>query len=110
MSTQQEARQDARPQRLRYQPTAAYVLADRAKREGVEISAARGPWRTSGRRLRRPGRNHLRVIPVVTNGRTELMVDTIEHAADLSGLLNWCGLEELNPVPDLSPPPQESLS
>jgi hypothetical protein len=109
MSIPQEIRQDARPQRLRYQPTAAYMLAERAKREGVAISAARGPWRTSGRRLRRPGRNRLPVIPVVTNGRTELMVDTMEHAADLSGLLNWCGVNELNPVPDLSPPPQESL-
>ena len=101
--------QNTSPQRLRYQPTAVYVLIERIKRKGVAIWAALGPWRTSWRPLRRPGRNHLNVIPVVTNGHTEVMVDTLEHAADLSGFLNWCGLKELNPVADLSPPPQESL-
>jgi hypothetical protein len=109
MSVPLPTRQDDPPQRRRYQPTAVYVLAERMKRKGVEISAARGPWRPTGRRLPRPGRNHLGVIPVVTNGRTEVMVDTMEHAADLSGLLNWCGVDELNPVPDLNPPPRESL-
>jgi len=28
----------------------------------------------------------------------------MEHARDLAGLLNWCGIEELDPVPDLVPP------
>jgi hypothetical protein len=37
------------------------------------------------------------------------MVDSMQHAADLSGLLNWCGLENLNPVSDLTPPPDDSL-
>jgi len=109
MSDQSAIRQANRPQRRRYQPTAVYVLAERVKGRGVEIAAARGPWHAGARRLRRPGRNRLGVIPVVTNGRTELMVDTMEHATDLSGLLNWSGVEELNPVPDLNPPPQESL-
>jgi hypothetical protein len=110
MPVSHRSTQDSRPQRRRYQPTAAYVLAERAKRTGVDLWAADGPWRTSGRPLRRPGRNRLGVIPVVTNGQTELMVDTIEHAADLSGLLNWSGVTDLNPVADLSPPPQESLA
>jgi hypothetical protein len=32
------------------------------------------------------------------------MVDTMEHAIDLSGFLNWCGLEDLSPVADLHLP------
>jgi hypothetical protein len=83
---------------------AAYVLAERVKRNGVAIGVADGPWRAGGLALQRPGRNHLGMIPLVTNGRTELMVDTMEHATDLSGLLNWCGVEDLDPVSDLSPP------
>ena len=94
-------------QRRAYQPTAAYALAERVKRAGVKTSAVDGPWRAGGHPLQRPGRNHLGVIPLVTNGRTEVMVDTMEHAADLSGLLNWCGVEDLNPVSDLRPPPRE---
>jgi hypothetical protein len=109
MAVPQQTRHHQRPQRRRYQPTAAYVLAERVKRKGVEIWAADGPWRAAGRPLRRPGRNHLGVIPLVTNGHTEVMVDTMEHAADLSGLLNWSGVDDLNPVSDLSPPPQDSL-
>jgi hypothetical protein len=41
---------------------------------------------------------------VVTNGETEVMVDTMEHAVEVSGLLNWCGVDHLEPVPDLTPP------
>jgi hypothetical protein len=103
--TSQHERPHERPQRRRYQPTAAYVLAERVKRKGVAIGAVDGPWRAGGLALQRPGRNHLAVIPLVTNGRTEVMVDTMEHATDLSGLLNWSGVEDLNPVSDLSPPP-----
>jgi hypothetical protein len=33
------------------------------------------------------------------------MVDTMEHATEVAGLLNWCGVEDLDPVPDLIPPP-----
>jgi hypothetical protein len=97
------------PPRRRYQPMAAYALAEQIKRHGVELSAIEGPWRVAGRTLQRPGRNRLNLIPLVTNGRTEVMVDSMQHAADLSGLLNWCGLENLNPVADLAPPPDESL-
>jgi hypothetical protein len=51
----------------------------------------------------------LNLIPLVTNGHTEVMVDSMQHAADLSGFLNYCGVENLNPVADLSPPPDEML-
>jgi hypothetical protein len=103
------ALQFASPPRRRYQPFTAYALAERIKRNGVELSAIEGPWRVAGRTLQRPGRNHMNLIPLVTNGRTELMVDSMQHAADLSGFLNWCGVENLNPVADLTPPPDESL-
>jgi hypothetical protein len=33
------------------------------------------------------------------------MVDTMEHARDVAGLLNYCGIEHLDPVADLIPPP-----
>jgi hypothetical protein len=45
------------------------------------------------------------MLPIVTNGIAQIMVDTMEHATDLAGLLNWCGVDELDPVPDLVPPP-----
>ena len=35
-----------------------------------------------GRTLNRRGRNRLHIIPVVTNGETEVMVDTMEHAVE----------------------------
>jgi hypothetical protein len=95
-----------RPQRhMRYEPTVVYMLAEQARSQGVDLHAAPGPWRASVRQLGRPGRRSLDVIPVVTNEQTEVMVDTVEHAADVAGLLNWCGVHELNPVPDLTPPP-----
>lgn len=109
MSVLQPAHQSEAPRRRRYQPMAAYVIAERVKQSGAPIAAVEGPWRAGGRLLRRPGRNHLGMIPLVTNGHTEVMVDTMEHAADLSALLNWCGVEDLDPVADLSPPPHESL-
>ena len=90
--------------RHRYQPTVAYRLAEGLKREGVELAAVEGPWRPGGRTLNRRGRNRLHIIPVVTNGETEVMVDTMEHAVEVSGLLNWCGVDHLEPVPDLTPP------
>jgi hypothetical protein len=34
------------------------------------------------------------------------MVDTAERAHDVAGLLNWCGVHELDPVPELTPPPE----
>jgi hypothetical protein len=104
MPAKQRHSQPRQMRRRRYQPTAAYALADRAKRRGVGLEAAAGPWRVGGRSLPRPGRNDLPMIPLVTNGRTEVMVDTLERAAELSAFLNWCGIEDLDPVSDLSPP------
>ena len=90
--------------RQRYEPTAVYHLADSLRRRGVDLASRAGPWRAVGRALRRPGRNRIPVLPIVTNGDAQVMVDTMEHARDLAGLLNWCGIEELDPVPDLVPP------
>jgi hypothetical protein len=90
--------------RLRYEPMVVYHLAEQAKAKGVDLSQAEGPWRADARPLDRPGRNSLDSIPIVTNERTEVMVDTEEHAADVAGLLNWCGVHELEPLPDLTPP------
>ena len=98
-------RQSGSASRLRrYEPRAAYALTDLAKRRGVPLRRMRGPWRPGRRPLVRPGRNSSSAIPVVTNGVTDLAVDTAERAADLSGFLNWCGIDELNPVDGLTPP------
>lgn len=93
----------------RYEPTPVYVLAEHLKREGAELDKIDGPWRPIRRRLGRPGRNAERAIPIVTNGMVEIAVDTAEHAADVSGLLNWCGVDDLEPVPNLRPPDQEGI-
>jgi hypothetical protein len=84
-----------------------YALAEQLKREGVELHKVHGPWRPIRRRLRRPGRNTDNMIPIVTNGLAELAVDTAERAAEVSGLLNWCGVDHLEPVPNLRPPDQD---
>jgi hypothetical protein len=91
----------------RYEPTPVYALAEHLKREGVKLHLVRGPWHPIRRPLRRPGRNAQKAIPIVTNGLTELAMDTAEHAADVSGLLNWCGVDHLEPVPNLRPPDQD---
>jgi hypothetical protein len=91
----------------RYEPTPVYALAEQLKREGVELHKVHGPWRPIRRRLRRPGRNTDNMIPIVTNGLAELAVDTAERAAEVSGLLNWCGVDHLEPVPNLRPPDQD---
>lgn len=91
----------------RYEPTPVYALAEHMKREGVKLHLIDGPWRPTRRPLRRPGRNAEGAIPIVTNGVTELAVDTAEHAVDVSGLLNWCGVDHLEPVPNLRPPDQD---
>jgi hypothetical protein len=83
---------------------AVYHLAEQAKSRGVELHSARGPWRAKERRFTRPGRHSLHTIPIVTNERAEVMVDTVEHASDVAGLLNWCGVHELEPIPELIPP------
>jgi hypothetical protein len=91
----------------RYEPTPVYVLAEHLKLEGVELHKVRGPWRPIRRSLRRLGRNAQQAIPIVTNGVTQLAVDTAERAVDVSGLLNWCGVNHLEPVPNLRPPDQD---
>ena len=93
----------------RYEPDPVYAMAERLKCEGVELYKAHGPWHPSRRPLRRPGRNSQTAIPIVTNGMTELAVDTVERAADVSGLLNWCGVHHLEPVANLRPPAQDLL-
>jgi hypothetical protein len=40
----------------------------------------------------------------------EIVVDTAEHAADLSGFLNSAGVQHLEPVPNLRPPEQDLVS
>ena len=95
---------------LRYEPVAVYYLAEQAKAGGVDLEQADGPWRTGLRKLSRPGRRSLDNIPLITNEQTEVMVDTMEHAVEVAGLLNWCGVHELDPVPELAPPtPQAAL-
>ena len=88
----------------RYNPAPVYALAELLKRQGVDLHRVGGPWRPMRRRLRRPGRGSERAISVLTNGIAEIAVDTAEHAADLSGLLNWCGVDHLDPVSNLRPP------
>jgi hypothetical protein len=85
------------------------VLAERLRRKGVDLQNIPGPWRPLRRALRRPGRNADRAIPIVTNGRVEIAVDTAEHAVDLSGFLNAAGLDHLDPIPSLRPPDQDLM-
>jgi len=99
-------RNQQRPsQRSRYEPVVVYQLAEQVKANGVDLeqAEAEGPWRADARELSRPGRNSLHNIPVVTNEHTEVMVDTAEHAVDVAGLLNWCGVHDLEPIPELAP-------
>jgi hypothetical protein len=53
-----------------------------------------GPWHIGQRPLQRPGRNGLRFVPLVTRGRTEIMMPTPEEAENLVAFLNWCGMPE----------------
>ena len=94
--------------RRTYEPTIVYVMAQQARSSGVNLESVPGPWRASQRRIRRPGRNSVTVIPVVTNEHTAVIVDTPARAEDVAGLLNWCGVHDLNPIPDLTPPPQST--
>jgi hypothetical protein len=95
--------------RCRYQPKAMYEMAEQLRRQGVDFVRSSGPWRAVARALSRPGRARQAVLPIVTNGVTQVMVDTLEHARDVAGLLNWSGVDELNPVADLVPPPGLAL-
>jgi hypothetical protein len=95
----------ASDRRRRYEPKAAYALAESLRRQGMDLATNSGPWRVIARALKRPSRDRGAILPIVTNGFAQVMVDTMEHARDLAGLLNWCGIEDLDPVPDLVPPP-----
>jgi hypothetical protein len=87
----------------RYEPTLAYMLAEQARSGGVDLDATPGPWRASLLR------HEFELLPVVTNDRTEIVVGDIERAVDVAGLLNWCGVDDLRPVPDLTPPIDSEL-
>ena len=95
--------------RRRYQPSAIYQLAESLRKQGIDLATRTGPWRAVGRALSRPGRMGLSVLPIVTNGLAQVLVDTMEHARDVAGLLNWAGVDDLDPVPDLVPPPSLRL-
>jgi hypothetical protein len=43
----------------------------------------------------------------VTNGQVTIVVDTAEHAVDVSGFLNSAGVANLDPIPNLRPPEQD---
>ena len=86
-----------------YEPTAVYHLAARLKASGVELDQASGPWRVRDRGIALPGAG-LHAMSVVTNESAEFVVDTRERAVDVAGLLNWCGVHQLEPVPELTPP------
>lgn len=85
-----------RRQRAQYEPTAVYAMAARVRARGIDLTQAIGPWRPVGGRRSRPGR-------VITNEHTQIVVDSGARAEDVAGLLNWCGVHDLNPVPELVP-------
>ena len=55
-----------------------------------------GPWHTGSRPLKRPGRGGLRFIPLVTRGKTTVMVSTPTEAEELAAFLNYCGIQDLS--------------
>lgn len=55
-----------------------------------------GPWRIGARPLKRPGRGGLRFIPLVTRGKTTVMVSTPVEAEELAAFLNYCGIQDLS--------------
>jgi hypothetical protein len=79
------------------------MLAEQARSAGVDLHSVSGPWRASLRR------HELELICVVTNGRTEIMVGNMERAVNVAGLLNWCGVDDLRPLPHLQPPVNSEL-
>ena len=93
----------------RYEPTVVYMMADWMRRRGVNLDAVPGPWRVRQRPLRRPGRQSMQVIPIVTNEHAVVAVDSMERAAEVAGLLNLCGVHELTPIPNLVPPGDDSV-
>jgi hypothetical protein len=59
-------------------------------------AAIEGPWHAGSRPLKRPGRGGLRFIPLVTRGKTTVMVSTPTEAEELAAFLNYCGIEDLS--------------
>jgi len=104
MRADHRSRRQRASQARRYEPLAVYHLAEQVKASGIDLPGIRGPWRVGERRVPRPGRTSLQAIPVISNLATDVVVDTKEHAVDVAGLLNWCGVDQLEPVPDLAPP------
>lgn len=66
------------------------VLGNGTSGAGIE-----GPWRTGTRPLKRPGRGGLRFIPLVTRGKTTVMVSTTTEAEELAAFLNYCDIQDL---------------
>ncbi|HEY9507222.1 MAG TPA: hypothetical protein VIQ27_14710 [Gemmatimonadales bacterium] len=62
---------------------------------GSVAASVEGPWRTGSRPLKRPGRGGLRFIPLVTRGKTTVMVTTPTEAEELAAFLNYCGIDDL---------------
>jgi len=62
---------------------------------GATATVAEGPWRAGARPLKRPGRGGLRFIPLVTRGKTTVMVSTPDEAEELAAFLNYCGIQDL---------------
>jgi hypothetical protein len=58
-------------------------------------AAIEGPWHSGARPLKRPGRGGLRFIPLVTRGKTTVMVSTPVEAEELATFLNYCGIQDL---------------
>jgi hypothetical protein len=63
---------------------------------GSTSASAEGPWRTGTRPLKRPGRGGFRFIPLVTRGKTTVMVSTPTEAEELAAFLNYCGIQDLS--------------
>jgi hypothetical protein len=66
------------------------VLGNGPTGAGIE-----GPWHTGARPLKRPGRGGLRFIPLVTRGKTTVMVSTPTEAEELAAFLNYCDIQDL---------------
>jgi hypothetical protein len=62
---------------------------------GASLSRDDGPWRIGTRPLKRPGRGGLHFIPIVSRGKTTVMVSTPTEAEELAAFLNYCGTQEL---------------
>ena len=62
---------------------------------GTVTAVIEGPWHTGTRPLKRPGRGGLRFIPLVTRGKTTVMVSTPTEAEELAAFLNYCGIQDL---------------